>query len=190
VASVQTHRVVQSILSLRFLLVAGIGDPSVGLEENRWAEIFLAVPPVRWAGCAAASAENAFVEPVQFPALGWGLAVLTTICRCSVSLQIRFDTPILLIEQRQIRNQVLDDIGVRQRIDLRFLGRLGGNATQARKRVHAVNVHCTAAADAFSAAAPERECGVQFVLDTDESIQHHGSRLVEVQLIRLHLGLG
>jgi len=61
VASVDAHRVVECIETLVFALVAGVGKPAVGLEENRWAKILFAVPPVRWAGCAAAGTENAFV---------------------------------------------------------------------------------------------------------------------------------
>lgn len=61
VASVHAHRVVQRILPLGRLLVARVGDPPVRLKQDGGAEVLLAVPPVRGAGCAAAGAENALV---------------------------------------------------------------------------------------------------------------------------------
>jgi hypothetical protein len=79
VASVQGHGVVQSILSFGGLLVSRIGDPAVGLEEDGWAEVFLAVPPVGGAGCAAACAKDAFVKTVEFLAVFDGLSVLTSL---------------------------------------------------------------------------------------------------------------
>lgn len=79
VATVQTHAVVESILALGSALVTGVGDPAVGLEEHGWSEVLLAVPPVRWAGCAAACAENALVQTVELAAVGLALAVLTAL---------------------------------------------------------------------------------------------------------------
>ena len=74
-ASVQAHAVVQSIFALGSLLVTRVGNPAVGLEEDGWAEVFFAIPPVGWAGCAAAGAENALVKTVDLSAVGLGLAV-------------------------------------------------------------------------------------------------------------------
>jgi len=50
VAAVHGHRVVEGGLALALLLVARVGQPSVGLQENGGAEVFLRVPPVGWAG--------------------------------------------------------------------------------------------------------------------------------------------
>ena len=49
VATVQTHAVVECVLALGRALVTGIGDPAIGLEEDGWAEVLFAVPPVGWA---------------------------------------------------------------------------------------------------------------------------------------------
>ena len=81
VAPVQTHAVVQHRLTLRFVLVARVGEPAVGLEEDGGAEVFFAVPPVRGAGCRAAGAEDAFVESVELFAVRRGLSVLETLGR-------------------------------------------------------------------------------------------------------------
>jgi hypothetical protein len=45
-------------------LIPGVIEPAVRLEEDGWAEVLLAVPPVGWAGGGAAGAEDAFVEAV------------------------------------------------------------------------------------------------------------------------------
>lgn len=108
---------------------------------------------------------------------------------------------------RQIRHKILDDVGVRQRIDARLLGGIRGNAaysrlsvsfqflqnslshTQASKGVDSVNVHRTATADALSATPAERQRRVNLVLDSDQRIQHHGASLVQIERVRLHLGL-
>lgn len=60
-ASVERHAVVESVLTLVSALVTRVVDPSVRLEENGRSEVLLAVPPVGWARCAAACAENALV---------------------------------------------------------------------------------------------------------------------------------
>lgn len=46
VATIQTHRIVERLLALLGLLVSGISEPAVRLEENGRAEVLLAVPPV------------------------------------------------------------------------------------------------------------------------------------------------
>lgn len=61
--------------------------------------------------------------------------------------------------------------------------------TQASESVDTINVHRTATADTLSATSPESQGGVDLVLDTDERIEHHGTGLVQIQLIGLHLGL-
>lgn len=44
-----------------------------------------------------------------------------------ISLQIGLDGLVLLIKLSQVRNQILDDVGVRQRINARFFGGVGRN---------------------------------------------------------------
>lgn len=68
-ATVHGHAVIERRLALHLLLVTGIRQPSVGLEEDGWAEVLLRVPPVGWAGCGAAGAKNALVETVKLLAL-------------------------------------------------------------------------------------------------------------------------
>jgi hypothetical protein len=49
VAPVQAHAVVEGVLALGLLLVSGVGDPAVRLEQDGRSEVLLLVPPVGWA---------------------------------------------------------------------------------------------------------------------------------------------
>ena len=55
--------------------------------------------------------------------------------------------------------------------------------------VLAVNVHGTASANALTATPPEDERGILLILDLDEGVEHHLSRLVEVKLVVLETRL-
>jgi hypothetical protein len=44
------------------------------LEKHGGTKVLFLVPPIGWAGCAAASTQNALVEAVQLLAIGLGLA--------------------------------------------------------------------------------------------------------------------
>jgi hypothetical protein len=117
----------------------------------------------------------------------------------------------LLVEVGQIRDKVLDDVGVRQRVDARLGLGIRGNAaytevrlarvrdygtliewgvhTQAGEGVDTVNVHRAGTTNTLTARSAESQGRVKFVLYPDESIEHHGSGLVEVEVVGLHLGL-
>lgn len=106
-----------------------------------------------------------------------------------VALQVGLNGLVLLVKVRQVRYQVLDDVGVRQGVDLDIGRGLGGDSAQASQGVLAVDVHGTAAADALSATPSEGQGRVLLVLDLDQGIQDHGARLVEVNGVGLKLGL-
>lgn len=65
----------------------------------------------------------------------------------------------------------------------------GASHTQASQCVDSVNVHRAASADSLSATSSEGQGGVNLVLDANERVQHHGSRLVQVEGVGLHAGL-
>ena len=88
VAPVHTHAVVQSRLALGLLLVTGVGNPSVGLEEDSGAQVFLAVPPVRGARGRAAGAENALVQTVELLAVLGALTELKALYTVRHSLRL------------------------------------------------------------------------------------------------------
>lgn len=61
--------------------------------------------------------------------------------------------------------------------------------TKTSQGVDTVNVHGTTSANSLSATPPKCQSWVDFILNPDQCIEHHGSRLVEIELVRLHLGL-
>lgn len=61
--------------------------------------------------------------------------------------------------------------------------------TQASQSVDTVDVHGARTADTFTARSAESEGRVDFVLYPDEGIEHHGSSLVQVEVVGGHLGL-
>jgi hypothetical protein len=150
VAAVQAHRVVERVPALGRLLVAGVGQPPVGLQEDGGAEVLLRVPPVGRARGRAARAEDAFVETVELLPVRLALPVLLALCcvsqpaanvtrdspeplrtyirRGRIPLQIRLNRLVLLVEMGKVGNQVLDDVGVRKRVDLYVSRGLGRDA--------------------------------------------------------------
>lgn len=82
VATVDAHAVIQGVLALGGLLVTGIGQPTVRLEEDSRSEVLLAVPPVRGAGRGAAGTQNALVETIQLLAVFGTLTEFKALCIC------------------------------------------------------------------------------------------------------------
>lgn len=113
----------------------------------------------------------------------------TCVRRRGGALEVGLDRAVLLVEERHVGHEVLDDVHVGERVDARLLGGVCGDAAQAGQGVDAVDVHGAASADALATTPPEGEGGVDLVLDADERVQHHGAGLVEVERVRLHLGL-
>jgi hypothetical protein len=62
----------------------------------------------------------------------------TYVFGCSVALEVRLDGLVLLVELGQVGYEVLDDVGVRKRVDARLLLLLSGNAACPYMLVHAV----------------------------------------------------
>lgn len=208
VAPVHAHAVVQGGLALGGALVTRVGQPPVRLEQDGGTQVLLAVPPVRRTRGRAAGAQNALVQTVQLLALLGALAVFkalfpvnivpndsaeekkyTYILSRGIALQVRLDGLVLLVELGQVRHQVLDDVHVRQRVDARLLGGIRGDPAQAGQGVGSVDVHGATATDTFTATAAESQGGVHLVLDADQSVQHHGAGLVQVEGVGLHLRL-
>lgn len=70
--------------------------------------------------------------------------------RC-VALEVGLDGAVLLVEESEIRNEVLDDVGVWQWVDSALFTRVCGNTAQASQSIDTINVHRTGTADSFSA---------------------------------------
>merc|ERR1719232_64292 len=192
VASVNTERIPESVKSLRLLSISAVNDPSVGLHQNSRAQVSVSIPPVAGARCTAASTENTLIESIQLCSVSNTLQRLLRISLLHLllilSLEPGLNTPVLLVEVVHIRHQVLDNIHVRKRIDF------GGfvisfNLGQTGESVHTSNIHGARSTDSLSARSSECETRIHFILDFDQSIQDHGTTVVEVNLIVLHLGL-
>jgi hypothetical protein len=106
-----------------------------------------------------------------------------------VALEVGLDALVLLVEVCQIRDKVLDDVGMRKRVDLDVGSSLGRDTAQAGKGVLAVNVHGTATTDTLTATSSEGQSRVKLVLDSDKGIENHGSSLVKIQSVGLETGL-
>lgn len=182
VASVEGESVLELLSSLLAEVVTGVGHPSVSLHEDGGTEILVLVPPVGRARCGAASAENALVKTVKSATLLGRLEVLT-LGRGVVGLEERLDGSVLLVELGEVGNEILDDVHVRERVDLGVV--LLVDSAKASKGVDTVNVHGARTANALTARATEGERGVDLVLDLDQSIENHWAGLVEVKGVRL-----
>ena len=168
------------------MIVTAVLDPPVGLHEDRRAEVLVGVPPVRGAGGRAARAEDALVHAVELGPVLPALEVFGLPVGLALGvLEPRLDGPVLLVEVAHVRDEVLDDIHVRQGVDFgclarRVAGSLGLDIAQAGQGVGAVDVHGTRAADSLAAGAAEGEGRILLVLDFEEGVQNHRAAVVQV----------
>src|ERR1700680_4256329 len=106
VASIETERVLKKVETLARALVPAVDQPAVRLQQDRWAEIAILVPPVARARRRTAEAKNAFPRAVELCALLWRLTALA-IRRRLIGLHPRLDQCVLCIETGEVRNEVL-----------------------------------------------------------------------------------
>src|SRR4029453_17987656 len=64
VAAIEAKRALEMVEPLARRLVAAVGDPAIGLQQDRRPEIALAAPPVAGTAGGAAAAEDTFPTPV------------------------------------------------------------------------------------------------------------------------------
>src|SRR6202140_330664 len=60
VAAIETERILEPVEALAGVLIPTVDKPAGRLQQNRWAEIAILVPPVTRARGRAAKAKNAF----------------------------------------------------------------------------------------------------------------------------------
>jgi hypothetical protein len=111
-APVQTHTVIQGRLPLFLLLIPGIGEPTITLQQHGGAKVLLGIPPVARAGGRAAGAEDAFVQAVELLPFFLRLQVFLAVGCGRAVLQVGLDGFVLFVELGQVRDDVLDDVGV------------------------------------------------------------------------------
>lgn len=88
----------------------------VGLQQHGGAEVAVGVPPVSWARGAAARAEDALVEAVQFGAILHALLVRhfpNVLLLHILLLQVGLDGAVLRVEVRHVGHEIFHDVHVR-----------------------------------------------------------------------------
>ena len=103
------------------------------------------------------------------------------------------DGGVLRIEMREIRHEILDDRHMRQRVDADRMGDLV-HALGAGEGVSAVNIHRAGAANPLAAGTAEGERRVDLCLDPDDTVEHHRTAIIAVDIIgieaRIALAIG
>jgi len=184
VASVHRKTVLHLGLSLSTVCVSTVCHPSVSLHQHGRSKVLILVPPVRRTRGRTACTKNALVHPIELLSVLNALVVFSLLGRVVV-LQERLDRLVLLVELRHVRDEILDDVHVRQRVKLGSLGFASIDTRETGQGVNSVDVHGARSANSFSAGSSESKGRVEVVLDLDESIQDHGSTLREIELVRL-----
>ena len=116
VTAIEAKRVLKAIETLASTLVPAVDKPAMRLQQDRWAEIAILVPPVAWARGRAAKAENTFPRAVELCAFLRRLPPLA-IRRGLVGLQPWLDQSVLRIESGEICDEIFQDLQVRKRRD-------------------------------------------------------------------------
>ena len=59
-AAIEAERILEPVEAFACPLIPAIGEPAIGLQEDRWTEIAILIPPIAWTRCRAAEAKDAF----------------------------------------------------------------------------------------------------------------------------------
>jgi len=141
-APVHAKFILQLLLPGFTVRVPRIGNPPIRLHQRRRSQILILVPPVGRARRRAASTQDTLVETIQLLPIFLRLEELAFLWGIVV-LQVRLDRLVLLVKVRQVWYQVLDDVHMRQWVDLAVLRGISINPAQARKRILPIDVHRT-----------------------------------------------
>src|SRR5260370_42085271 len=71
VAAIETEWILEPVEALAGALIAAVGKPAVRLQQDRWTQIAVLVPPVARAGGRAAEGKNALPRAVELCAFLW-----------------------------------------------------------------------------------------------------------------------
>src|SRR5437879_1280344 len=115
-AAIEPERVLEAIKALASVLITAVGKPTIGLQQDRRAEIFVLIPPVARARSGAAEAENAFPHAVELGAILRRLPSFP-VGRGLVGLQPRLDQLVLGVQPAEIGDEILEYRSMGQRPD-------------------------------------------------------------------------
>lgn len=184
IAFSQFHITTNLLKSLVSVLISGINNPSVGLHQNGWSQVILWMPPVRWAGWLAASAEDTLIKSIkELSVLNWLEVLLLSLSLVGLSLQEWVDWLVLGIEMTHVGAQVLEHEHHHQWWDGWFFIISLWDWAEAGQVMSSIDVHGARSADTFSAWSSEGEGWVNLILDFDEGIQEHGSTVIGVDVV-------
>src|SRR5690348_4261332 len=116
VTAVESEWVFEIVQPFAGRLVAGVCEPTPGLEEGGGPQEAITVPPVARAARRAAETENAFVITVKTTPLLRRLQPLLLGDRCS-GMKPRLDHFVLREHMGQVRDEVLHDHQIGERIN-------------------------------------------------------------------------
>src|SRR3569833_3562506 len=181
VAPVEPVWVLQLVEPLAGRFVAAVGDPAISLEQDRWAQELVGVPPIARAARRTAEAKDALVQAVE---LGPVLRRLQPLARRwrARRLQPRLNPRVLRVRMGEVGDEILDHVHVRQGRDLHVTLEVGDRGG-ASEPVAAFHIHRARAADAFAAGTAEGQRRIDLVLDLDEGVENHRPTLIEVDRV-------
>lgn len=164
VTAIQGEGVLELLATLSAMCVTRVSHPAVCLHQDSRAKVRVTVPPVRGTSRSTAGTQNALIQTVQVAAFLRALEVFATTRRRTSGLEVWLNAAVLLVELGQVRNKILNNVSVRQGVNV-ALRRILVDAAQASKRVHAINVHGTATANALTTGATEGQRRVLLILN-------------------------
>ena len=86
-----------------------IGNPAICLHQRRRTEILVLVPPIRRTAGRTTGTKDTLVETIELLAVLRRLQKFALFWRVVV-LEIRFNGFVLFVEEREVGNEVLDDV--------------------------------------------------------------------------------
>mmetsp|Transcript_14006 Transcript_14006/g.27312 ORF Transcript_14006/g.27312 Transcript_14006/m.27312 type:complete len:232 (+) Transcript_14006:129-824(+) len=147
-------------------LITRILNPPVCLHQHSRSKVLIGIPPIGWASGTAACAKDTLVHSIKLCAILASLKEFSLALRLAVlSLKPGLNGAVLLVEISHIGNQILDNIHVRQRVNLghistRLLLPLRINVTKTGEGVASVDVHGARPANSLTARSAESQSGV------------------------------
>lgn len=165
--------------------ITRVSNPTVSLHEHSRSQVLLSLPPITRARSGTAEAENTLVHTIELLTVLLGLKVLHSIGSDGIRDQPRLNRLVLLIDLGEVRDEIFDNIHVREGVDFdrlisfRDLG-------QTSKVVSSINVHGTRSTDTLTARTTESQSLILLVLDLNQSIENHRAALVHVDGVSLY----
>lgn len=95
---------------------------------------------------------------------------------------------ILLVEIAHIGHQISNHIQMWQRIDFHGFVHIGIDATDACQCICACDIHGARATNALTTRPTERQCGINFIFDFQQCVQHHRCTVIQIDLVFLQMG--